>query len=488
MDKTELQKSLEAIVVKAESIKSKIETKAASQEEIAEFRTLTQQAKETAGQIDDLKKLEDVKAWGKQSDGTAAVPATFDRLALTEEGEIKGVTADPKTGEMYVLPGLTSREGENALNTLKSGEYKDFFAQKIRLQGSTKTANDWRSHIKGNAMKILNEGSFTAGEAWIPPDFRANLVQRMATLTSVRPNATVMTTGTDHITFPQAVYTSAPTDDTNNDLYTSPFRATWAGSGAQTSSASEGSNPVSGQIRIAVYLLTANIILQREQVEDNSFDLLGYCTKIGAESFALTQESTYTTGNGVSKPFGFTLHPTASIAVGSTSTINGTTYTGGEIFSGSSGALAWGSATGGTGMRGLETALPPQYESGAKWYASKNTYGAMRDINAGTATLPQWSLGEQWPNYANGYQAMLLGYPIVKNQFMTTVSGSTSAQTPVAMLGDMSAYWIADRVGFSVEVNPWIYQDRDQVLVYMRMRTGGQLVEYWKQKFLVVTA
>jgi HK97 family phage major capsid protein len=71
---------------------------------------------------------------------------------------------------------------------------------------------------------------------------------------------------------------------------------------------------------------------------------------------------------------------------------------------------------------------------------------------------------------------------------MPTVSAGTTNQTPVAVLGDMSAYWIADRVGFSVEVNPWIYQDRDQVLVYMRMRTGGQLVEYWKMKCLVPTA
>ena len=55
MDKTELQKDLESIVVKAESIKSKIETKAASQDEIAEFKTLTTKAKEVASQIDAMK-------------------------------------------------------------------------------------------------------------------------------------------------------------------------------------------------------------------------------------------------------------------------------------------------------------------------------------------------------------------------------------------------------------------------------------------------
>lgn len=477
---TKLQDSLKAVIDQAELLYPKVRDNAATPEEIKSFKDLTAQAEQLKESIDAAKKLEDVQAWGKASSGDAAVPATFDRLALSEEGEIKGLTADPKTGEMMVLPGFHSEEGKTNLKALSSGEYKDFFAQRIRAQAQPRKGA-WQNQLKGNAMKILNEGSFTAGEAWVPPDFRANLVQRMAVQTTVRPNATVMTTGSDHITFPQAVYTT-------DDKYSSPFRATWQGSGAQSSSPAEGTNPVSGQIRIPVYLLTANIICQREQIEDNSFDLLGYLTKIGAESFALTQEDTYTTGNGVSRPFGFTQHPTASIANGATSTINGTTYTGGMIYSGSSGALAWGTAAGGTGIRGVETALPPQYEAGAKWYATKATYGVMRDINAGTATLPQWSLGESYPNYANGYQARLLGYPTERNQFVDDLSTAVTNQTPVAALGDMSSYWIADRVGFSVEVNPWIYQDRDQVLIYMRMRTGGQLVEYWKMKFLVPTA
>ena len=481
--KTELQKSLETALKNAEDLLPEIKAKTATPEEIENFKGYSTEAKSISEQIDAEKMLSDVKTWGEQSDGKSVVPATFDRLALTEEGAIKGVTADPKTGELLPIPGFME-EGQKNIDALKSGAYKDYFAQKMRAQALH--GQDWKSYIKGNAMKILNEGSFTAGEAWIPPDFRANLVQRMATLTSVRPNATVMTTGSDHITFPQAVYTT-------DDLFTSGLRATWQGSGAQTSSPSESTNPVAGQIRIPVYLLTANIICQREQIEDNSFDLLGYLTKLGAESFALTQEASYTGatvggvvyGNGVSQPVGFTQHPAVSIAYGSTSTINGTTYSGIKIdASSASNELAWGTSSGNVGIRGAETTLAPQYENGAAWYAAKATYGALRDINAGTATLPQWSLGESYPNYANGMQASLLGYPIKKNQFMGT---GTTTGTNVATLGNMDAYWIADRVGFSVEVNPWIYQDRDQILIYMRMRTGGSLVEYWKHRAVVIS-
>ena len=478
-----LQESLKGVLDQADLLRGKIEAKEASPEEINQFKDLSVQAKEIAGQIDAAKALEDVKKWGEQSDGKAVVPATFDRLALTEEGDIKGVTADPKTGEMHVLEGFYSEQGQSNLETLKSGAYKDYFVQRLRAQANPRIANDWQRHMKGNAMKILNEGSFTAGEAWIPPDFRANLIQRMQTLTSVRQNATVMTTGRDIVTFPQAVYTS-------DDQYTSGIRGTWQGSGAQSADPAEATNPVSGQVKIPVFLLTANIIVQREQIEDNSFDLLGYINKLGAESFALTQEDAYTSGNGVAKPYGFTVHPTAAIAQGSTSAVNGVTYTGGEIFSGSTGAIAWGSAatSTATGILGVEGVLPPQYEAGAKWFGTKRTYSAIRSINAGTATLPQWSLSESYPNFMNGYNASLLGYPTAKNQFMDDISAATTNQSPVLALGDLSSYWVMDRVGFSVEVNPWLYQARDQVLIYMRMRTGGQLVEYWKMKFLVPTA
>ena len=478
-----LQESLKATITQADALRGKIEASEATPEEIENFKTLSVEAKKLAGQIDAAKQLEDVRKWGEESNGEAVVPATFDRLALTEEGEIKGLTADPTTGEMHVLEGFESGAGKKNLEVLKSGAYKDYFAQRLRAQANPRIANDWQRHIKGDAMKILSEQSFTAGEAWIPPDFRSNLVQRMMTLTSVRQNATVMTTGRDIMTFPQAVYTT-------DDKYTSGVRGTWIGSAAQSSDPSEATNPVAGQVKIPVFLLTANIIVQREQIEDNSFDLLGYLSKLGAESFALTQEDAYTAGDGVSKPFGFTLHPTASIAQGSTSAVNGVTYTGGEIFSGSSGALAWGSAatSTATGVLGVEGILPPQYEAGAKWYATKRTYSAVRSLNAGGSNQPQWMSDDYYPSARNGYNASLLGYPVVKNQFMSEISAGVTGQLPVMAIGDLSSYWIADRVGFSIEVNPWIYQARDQVLIYMRMRTGGQLVEYWKMKFLVPTA
>ena len=266
-------------------------------------------------------------------------------------------------------------------------------------------------------------------------------------------------------------------------MFTSGVRFSWRTSAGSTSDISEATNPVAGQINIPVHLATAAIILTREQLEDNSFDLLGYITALGAEAFGLGEESAFTNGTGAGQPLGFMSHPSKSIAATTTSAVSGVTYTGGYIPSGTTtGAMTWTSTSGsGYGITGMEADLPPQYEQGAKWYGSKKTYAAIRQINAGTSTLPQWALGDAYPNYSNNMQASLLGYGIQKNQFMP--AAGTNGNYPLAF-GDMKGYYIADRVGLSVEVFREVYGLRDQVVVYMRKRTGGQLVKYWSMRWM----
>lgn len=463
-----LQKSLKSVLDQADAIEADIKSagREPTEAEIKNYSDLLGKAEGYRQQIDSASKREALKDWGEQSAGSI-VKSSFDRIADEKEGVIPGVTSTAE-GELYAVDGQFKSAGDEKLAALKSGQYKDAFAQYIRNTGLGRS-------VKGDAMKVLNEGADTSGGFWIPPDFRPELVKRMATMTSVRPNASVYTTGTDAITFPAVNYTT-------DDKYSSGVRFSWRGSNALTSDVTEATNPIAGQVKLPVHLATAAIILTREQLEDNSFDVLGYLTNIMAEAFSLGEEDAFTNGDGIGKPVGFLNHPSVGIASGSTSTVNGVTYSGTYILSGSTGAIAWGGAS--TGIIGVEGALPPQYEAGAKWYGTKATYAAIRAINAGSATLPQWSLGDSWPNYANNYNASLLGYNIVKNQFMPAIAASA---VPL-VLGDMKGYYIADRVGLSVEVFREVYGLRDQVVVYARKRTGGQLVNYWKMRNLTITA
>jgi HK97 family phage major capsid protein len=468
-----LQKSLKAVTSEADALIQDVGTREPTAAENQKLAELASKASNLTNQIDNVQKLNTAKSFANESAGSY-VAASFSREANPGEGDIPGVTADPHSGEMHVVDGQFKSAGQKKLDNLKSGAYKDAFADYIR------TAGLGRQSMKGDAMKILNEGTDTSGGFWLPPDFRPDLIKRTQTISSVRQNASVFTTGTDHITFPQVQYTGA-SDDTLATLFSSGVRFSWRTSAGSTSDISEATNPVAGQINIPAHLATAAIILTREQLEDNSFDLLGYITQLGGEAFGLGEESAFTTGSGAGQPLGFTNHPAKTIAASTTGAVSGVTYTGMYIPSGTAASLTWTSTSGaGYGITGLEADLPPQYEQGAKWYGSKKTYAAIRQINAGTSTLPQWALGDAYPNYSNNMSPSLLGYGIQKNQFMDAVGANAY---PLA-LGDMKGYYIVDRVGLSVEVFREVYGLRDQVVVYMRKRTGGQLVKYWSMRFL----
>lgn len=471
--KDNLQKSLNSVMEQADNLFKDVGERTSTDAENKQLAELSAKAVSLKNQIDTLGKLEAVKAWSKESEGSAVKAAEFQREAMDGEGEIPGISADPISGEMYATAGSFKSAGQKKLDALKAGGYKDAFADYIRNQGLGRS-------MKGDAMKILSEGSDPSGGFWIPPDFRPELVKKISAMSSVRPNASVYTTGTDHITFPAVTYNGSTADDTYANIFTSGVRFSWRGSIGSTSDYTEATNPIAGQINIPVHLATAAIIMTREQLEDNAFDILGYITQLGAEAFALGEESAYTNGTGAGQPRGFLAHPSMAIAYSTYAASAGVTYWGNQVTSGTT-TIAWGSGT--TGVIGLEALTPPQYEAGSKWYASKGVYAALRGVNAGTSTLPQWSLGDAYPNYSNGMNASLLGYGIAKNQFMPTAI--TDAK--YLAFGDLKSYYIVDRVGLSVEVFREVYGLRDQVVVYMRKRTGGDLVHYWKMKNLTST-
>jgi HK97 family phage major capsid protein len=71
----------------------------------------------------------------------------------------------------------------------------------------------------------------------------------------------------------------------------------------------------------------------------------------------------------------------------------------------------------------------------------------------------------------------LEGYPVLQQEAMPTIAASAYP----LIFGDLSGYWIVDRVGMSVER----YLDSstariNQVCYVMRRRLGGQVTETWR--------
>jgi HK97 family phage major capsid protein len=463
-----LQKALKSLLTQAEAIQTAAGEKPMTAEQLTSFKSLLAQAEPIKEQIDAIDKAEAIKGWMNESDGNSAVRTSFTRPDIDATGDIAGVSQEPvdvtydsrgrKSATGGTLYGLNSL-GDTRVKMLKSGAYKDAFVDYLR---NTKTARG----MKASSMKVLQEGVDESGGFWVPPDIRQDLVRKIAVNATVRPNAYVFTTGSDLATFPKVTYTT-------DDRYSSSVRAGWAME-APSSNMSETANPVAGRVQIPVEIATAAIYLTRQQLEDNQFDILGYISQELAMAYGLLEEDGFTNGDGVAKPQGIQSHPNAQVAVASG---------GMSVLSGTSGGVAWGlsntAGTATTGVVGVEAALPPQYEQNAKWFGNKNTYAALRALTD-TAQRPLWQAGDAWPNMNNGYQPSLLGYGILKNMFMPTIA---STVWPLG-LGDLQGYFIADRVGLSIEVLREVAALRDMVVIYARKRVGGQLVKDWMVKLM----
>lgn len=463
---TELQRRLSAAIKAAKDIAEQVANAkdGVSDELQAQYQSAVKSAEQVKALVENENKLDALKSWSQESDGASVVRGSFAGEALPGEGDIPGVTTDGGDMRQLVVNERMPEEykslGAAKLKVLNSGLYKDAFAAKIRAEGL-------RQRLESKYMKVLQEGLDGSGAEWVPPDMRADVISKIATVPGVYQDVYKFTTGSNQVVFPKVVWTT-------DDLYTTGIKPAWTAE-APATNITESTNPVSGYESIPVHTMTAAVLVTRAMLEDASFDLIGYISAKLGENIPLFLNNALINGDGVGKPQGFLQHPLAT-------TLWSTAGGGMKVLSTASTNVSFGAvSTTATGLMGMDAVLPPQYEQNAKWYANKKTLGAIRTINVGTANLPVWKSEDFYPNALNGMAPRLLGYPIVKDQFMPDI-----AQTayPIA-LADMKGYYAPHRVGLSIEVLREVFALRDIVAIYARMRVGGQLVEPWRAKVML---
>jgi len=455
----ETQEALKKALDKAKSISAAAQAKGGSWSEadLTAYTTAIDEAKSLKKVALAQAEADALSEWMAAPDGQAVMPRVgWGGSVLPGEGEQPQVKADKGKfeGELYA----TGRIGEQKLATLKSGAYKDAIDEYIRAASS-----QGRS-MKASSMKVLQEGIDTGGGFWVPPDMRQEVVVKMASVINIRKAARSYTTSSEIMIFPKVVYTG-------DDIWPSGARPIWVAE-APAADFTEATNPIAGRAEIPVQTMVIPIILTRPMIEDSMFDILGYISDLAGQTVGLFEDQAFVAGDGVGKPQGIINHPNATVQSG----VNGATG-GMRVASGSASGFTWGTDTV-KGLTAVEAALMPQYEANAKWYGVKQSYALIRAL-ADTQGRPLWNVNDQFPTFTNGYAPTLLGYPIVKDAFFQTPSTTNNIGL---ILGDLQGYYIADRVGLSIVVDESIKRLRDEVVVYVRKRLGGQLVEDWRVK------
>lgn len=403
-------------------------------------------------QIEEEAVMGEVEQWATKSGGmlqlTAKGAGNAELVGSVPAGEAhvgktaKGVTLLDDEGPGYV--------DEKMLRIISAGEYKAAFRQYLRVG---------QSGLKSDALKVLQEGIDTQGGYLVPEDILSKIIAKEPSPTNVAGRVTQLQTSRDALIIPKVNYSSA-TDDSSGFVYTTGIRVTWTGEIPATATTARVTEPVFGQIRIPVYTSMMSMPLTNDMIEDSAFPIVGWSSGKFSETVDLVKDGVILNGTGAGQPSGILLNPGGTNQPGTVSVGSAGNYTSDGII-----AIGW--------------TLPPQYDNNAVFVFNKTGSGKqVAQLKDGTGRY-LWGAGMQDSGLVPGIRdRRLLGYDVLMNQ---QVADPSSSGYPL-IFGDLTGYYLLNRVGFSIQVLRELYAETNQILLLGRMRLGGEVAEDWKIK------
>jgi HK97 family phage major capsid protein len=132
----------------------------------------------------------------------------------------------------------------------------------------------------------------------------------------------------------------------------------------------------------------------------------------------------------------------------------------------------------------LSEVLPARWSANASWMANKTIYSSIRQ--AGGANLDDF-----WAGLREGRPSSLLGFTPYEASYMDGAINATQ-DNYVLLLGDLRWYWIAERIGMSMELIPHMFgatarRPTGQRGVFAWWRNGADVVNHRAMRLLNVT-
>ena len=332
-------------------------------------------------------------------------------------------------------------------------------AKQASAAAAEEYADAFKSYLRsGVASKAMQEGLDEGGGFLVPEDIRQEIISKKPAPTLVYSRVSKSTTTRDMVTRSRVVYAT-------DDIYTTGIRVTMTGEIPASSTAHRVTEPVWGQQRIQIFTGMMSMPITRNQLEDSWLEVQTFIARKFSETIDLFRDNMILNGTGIGQPTGFLQNPGATDKIG---TVN----------SGAAATLT------GDGLIDLEASVPPQYEDGFVWVMNKNSgYKTVRKLKDGAGRY-LWAAGSQDDKLAVGSNGQLLGYPVLKSQFMPDVASGTY---PV-LGGNLQCYEWVDRVGLSIQVLQEVGAQDNQVILLARYRCGGDVLEPWMMKAQYVSA
>lgn len=439
-----------------------------TQEDVLNAQKYTAEAKTLIGEVNDLKAtVSDLHGLNK-----FITEAKYD-LPI----ETPGVLGMKAAGETSIYNEgknrITESSGDGVLTkaqirAINDPKYDVAFTKYLRGANSR---GDGFKNMDSIEYKTLQEGADGSGGFLLPSGFIARLIQKKATPTRIADACYQIQASTDVVVMPKVNYTT-------DDLYVTGVRATFTGEVPASSTTSRVTDPAFGQIRIPVYTAMLSMPLTNNMIEDAAFPIDSWVEEQFMQTIQLLRDNQVINGTGVGSPLGILNNPGGT---GQPALVN---------IGDNAGAYDNTASGNGKKLINLGNQVPEQYDDNLAWVMNKTSVAAAIAQLTDSQARPLWSTGFNDSGYMQGFgvsngdngantkRRMLLGYPVMLSGFMP----NTGSNNNIVIHGDLTGYYVANRIGFSVQVLRELYAETNQVLLLGRYRFGGQTAEEWKIK------
>lgn len=271
----------------------------------------------------------------------------------------------------------------------------------------------------------LQEGTASEGGVLVPDDFYNRIIAKRDELSIVRQaGALVIQTSRDVINVPVELTTSAFTVAAEEGAYSE-------------------SEPTFNSVAITIHKPTNLIKVSEELMEDNATNLDGFLSEMLGRSAAAWENAAHLVGTGSSTAYGIYAGGTAALTSDFATTIGASEIP--ELFS----------------------KLTEPYVPEAVWVMRWATYwNQINSLKGDPFQFMPTPAGGAW-NY------QLLG----KRVLFSDQNQAFAASQKSMCVANFRYYAVAERRGFRISRNPWLYQGNGQIGLFTSFRQGGSVLQ-----------
>lgn len=292
-------------------------------------------------------------------------------------------------------------------------------------------ARKGKARLEGGALNALQEGTDSEGGYIVPEEFETKLIALQQTMDPVRRLANVITTRSDR---------NIPIETDDGDF-----------AYIDEEGAYPEDDPAFGRVVLSAFKSGGVIKVSEELLQDAFFDLPSYLLGLAGRRYNRLEENNFAGGNGSSKPLGLF----------NTSAVGGVSVTGYQ------GGVSAAPVIIGDDLIETFHSLARSYRQNATWLTSDAMIKMIRKLKDNDGQYI-WAPGLQ-----AGQPDRILNRPVEISEGSTAPAAGAKS----IVLADLSYYYIADRLGMTIQRLNELYAVNGQIGFKFTKRNDGRLVD-----------